>query len=291
MIIADTFGLDKRDRTEELYTGELTYNALKGRLLDLEPFGASLEDLTVLGALSMILAKKGDQRGSSIPQLGMAPLIVLMPWDMQLVDMASHRGAQTIPAIYFPPLILTAAKDTISIMTREYSLPKLAYGLKVSHHSGLRTLTDLPQDLEPAISGQIMDLHYNKHHQTYITNLNNALKTNAQASSDGNLVRHLELQQAIKFNAGGHVNHTLFWENLTPPSSSKEADAPDLQKAIQQRFKDFKADFEAVALGLQGSGWVWLVKDGSSGILDIITSKDQDIVPNGKIPIIGLDMW
>lgn len=136
-----------------------------------------------------------------------------------------------------------------------------------------------------------MDLHYNKHHQTYITNLNNALKTNAQASTDGNLVKHLELQQAIKFNAGGHVNHTLFWENLTPPSSSKEADAPNLHKAIQQRFKDFKADFEAVALGLQGSGWVWLVKDSSSGILDLITSKDQDIVPNGKVPIIGLDMW
>lgn len=154
--------------------------------------------------------------------------------------------------------------------------------------------TDNHQDLEPAISGQIMDLHYNKHHQTYITNLNNALKQQAEATSSSNLVQHLVLQQAIKFNAGGHVNHTLFWESMTPPLSAKAGPEGKLADAITARWDsldNFKSAFEAVALGLQGSGWTWLVKDAESGNLELITSKDQDVVPAGKIPVLGLDMW
>lgn len=154
--------------------------------------------------------------------------------------------------------------------------------------------TNIVQDLEPAISGQIMDLHYNKHHQTYVTNLNNALKQSIEATGSGNLVRHLELQQAIKFNAGGHVNHTIFWENLTPPSNTSGQPQGAFSDAINKRWNDldsFKAAFETVALGLQGSGWTWLVKDSDSGALEIITSKDQDVVPAKKTPIIGLDMW
>lgn len=139
-----------------------------------------------------------------------------------------------------------------------------------------------------------MDLHYNRHHQTYITNLNNALKQSVEATASGNLVKHLELQQAIKFNAGGHVNHTLFWENLTPPQKARGKPNGVLAKAINERWRDldsFKAAFESIALGLQGSGWTWLVKDSDSSALEIITSKDQDVVPTNKIPIIGLDMW
>jgi len=144
-----------------------------------------------------------------------------------------------------------------------------------------------------------MDLHYNRHHQTYITNLNNALATHSEALSTSNLVKQLELQPAIKFNAGGHVNHTLFWENLSPKStgdSDLASAAPKLHQDIVHRWSSvdtFKSTLEATALAIQGSGWVWLVKssakDGSP--LEITTSKDQDLPAAGKLAILGIDMW
>lgn len=143
-----------------------------------------------------------------------------------------------------------------------------------------------------------MDLHYNRHHQAYITNLNNALSTQAEALSGSNLLKQLELQSVIRFNAGGHVNHTLFWEGLSPKSSGDSniaTTAPQLDQAITQRwksFENFKAAFEAAALAIQGSGWVWLVKDKDSNAIEITTSKDQEIPPPpGKLVLIGVDMW
>lgn len=143
-----------------------------------------------------------------------------------------------------------------------------------------------------------MDLHYNKHHQTYITNLNNALTAQAEAFSGSNLLKQLELQAIIRFNAGGHVNHTLFWENLSPCSSGNSDianAAPQLDQAITQRWKtfdQFKVAFETAALAIQGSGWVWLVKDKDSNAIDITTSKDQELPPPpGKLVLIGVDMW
>ncbi|RVX70213.1 hypothetical protein B0A52_05546 [Exophiala mesophila] len=143
-----------------------------------------------------------------------------------------------------------------------------------------------------------MDLHYNKHHQTYITNLNNALTAQGEAFSGSNLLKQLELQAIIRFNAGGHVNHTLFWENLSPHSSGNSditKAAPQLYQAITQRWKtldQFKTAFESAALAIQGSGWVWLVKDKDSNAIDITTSKDQELPPPpGKLVLIGVDMW
>lgn len=143
-----------------------------------------------------------------------------------------------------------------------------------------------------------MDLHYNRHHQAYITNLNNALSNQAEAFSGSNLLKQLELQSAIRFNAGGHVNHTLFWEGLSPKSTGNSNianSAPQLNQAINQRwksFENFKEAFEATALAIQGSGWVWLVKDKDSNAIEITTSKDQEIPPPpGKLVLIGVDMW
>ncbi len=142
-----------------------------------------------------------------------------------------------------------------------------------------------------------MELHFHKHHRTYVTNLNVALKSQSETVSAGNLVAQVELQPAIKFNAGGHINHTLFWENLAPPKSSvnPRSDAPNLHAALSKRWGDFatfKAAFETAALAIQGSGWIWLVKSAdSSSNLDLVTTKDQDVVPKGKIPILGVDMW
>lgn len=154
-----------------------------------------------------------------------------------------------------------------------------------------------------------MELHYTRHHQTYITNLNNALTSHAEAVSTGNLIKQLDLQPLIKFNAGGHINHTLFWEGLTPPgtpaaASSKQTDvlasaAPTLHQAIVQQWgsvESFRSAWESAALGIQGSGWAWLVKVpsssiGTGSILEITTSKDQDLPASGRLAILGIDMW
>ena len=141
-----------------------------------------------------------------------------------------------------------------------------------------------------------MTLHHTKHHQAYVTNLNAALNAQAQSISSSNLVDQIHVQAAIRFNAGGHINHTLFWQNLTPAGrvESKLARHDKIAGSINLRwgsFDNFKAKFEAVLLGIQGSGWGWLVQDVESGVLELVTTKDQDIVPRGKKPLLGIDMW
>ena len=140
-----------------------------------------------------------------------------------------------------------------------------------------------------------MELHHTKHHQTYVTNLNAALKTYAAASSAGDIAGQIALQGSIKFHGGGHINHSLFWENLAPtgsPDADPHASAATLMAAIARTWgglDEFKGAFAKALLGLQGSGWGWLVRDGQA--LRIVTTKDQDPVVGGEVPIFGVDMW
>ena len=143
-----------------------------------------------------------------------------------------------------------------------------------------------------------MELHHGKLHQTYITNLNGLLKTQAEAVSTSDITSQVSVQQGIKFNAGGHINHSLFWQNLAPASSNeaKSSAAPELIKQIKATWGDedkFKEAFNAALLGIQGSGWGWLVKTdvGREQRLSIVTTKDQDpVVGKGETPIFGVDM-
>ncbi|CAM1502735.1 Fc.00g075110.m01.CDS01 [Cosmosporella sp. VM-42] len=160
-----------------------------------------------------------------------------------------------------------------------YSLPALPYAYDA---------------LEPSISAQIMELHHSKHHQAYVTNLNNALKSYSTATSSNDIAGQIALQGAIKFNGGGHINHSLFWENLTPASSAdaKPDSAPTLMAEIAKTWgnlEDFQGAMTKTLLGLQGSGWGWLVKDSQG--LRIVTTKDQDPVVGGEVPVFGIDMW
>ena len=137
-----------------------------------------------------------------------------------------------------------------------------------------------------------MELHHSKHHQAYVTNLNNALKSYGTSSND--IVNQIALQNAIKFNGGGHINHSLFWENLAPASSpdAKPESAPTLMAEVTKTWgglEGFQAAMTKTLLGLQGSGWGWLVKDSQG--LRIVTTKDQDPVVGGEVPIFGIDMW
>ncbi|KAF5844116.1 hypothetical protein GGP41_010163 [Bipolaris sorokiniana] len=166
----------------------------------------------------------------------------------------------------------------------QYTLPPLPYAYDA---------------LEPHISAQIMELHHSKHHQTYITNLNGLLRTQAEAVSTLDITSQVSIQQGIKFNAGGHINHSLFWQNLAPASSNeaKSSAAPQLIKQIKATWGDedrFKEAFNTALLGIQGSGWGWLVKTevGKEQRLSIVTTKDQDpVVGKGETPIFGVDMW
>lgn len=139
-----------------------------------------------------------------------------------------------------------------------------------------------------------MELHHSKHHQTYITNLNNLLTTLCTAS----IPTQISLQSAFRFHAGGHINHSLFWRNLAPPNSPEVSfsAAPKLSAAIKKTWgseESFRKEFNKQLLGIQGSGWGWLVKyENEGGRLGIVTTKDQDpVVGGGEVPILGVDMW
>ena len=121
-------------------------------------------------------------------------------------------------------------------------------------------LPDLPYDvgaLEPAVSAAIMELHHGKHHRAYVTNLNAAVEKEMDLRAKGDTVGVISMQQAIKFNGGGHVNHAIFWTNLCPtkdfaPPSGNVASMID---ARYGSLEAFKTEFNAKAAGVQGSGW------------------------------------
>ena len=136
---------------------------------------------------------------------------------------------------------------------------------------GAHTLPDLSYDyaaLEPNISAETMEIHHSKHHQTYVTNLNATLEKVDAAAASGDVSSLISLQGALKFNGGGHLNHTLFWENLCPKSSSNLPSSGVLKDAIDARFGDvenMKKEVTAMTVGVQGSGWGWLGYNAKTG--------------------------
>lgn len=168
---------------------------------------------------------------------------------------------------------------------------------------GLQTfsLPDLPYDygaLEPAISGEIMQLHHQKHHQAYITNYNKALEQLHEAISKGDTASAVRLQSAIKFNGGGHINHSIFWKNLAPVrEGGGETPKGALGWAIDMHFGSFESLVQKVnaeGAALQGSGWVWLGLDKELKKLVVETTANQDpLVTKGSnlVPLLGIDVW
>ncbi len=160
-------------------------------------------------------------------------------------------------------------------------------------------LPDLPYDfnaLEPVISAEIMQLHYSKHHNAYVTNLNAALEKYRDAESKGDIAAMIGLQQVIKFNGGGHVNHSIFWTNLAPPGTGGgEVPQGDLAEAIQINFGSVEQLIEklsAQAVAIQGSGWSWLGFNSSTNRLAIAACANQDpLSTQGLVPLLGIDVW
>ena len=162
-----------------------------------------------------------------------------------------------------------------------FTVPKLSY----DYH-----------ELEPHISAEIMQLHHDKHHQAYVDKLNKALEGHDELAdlSIEDLLRSLstvpeEIRKAVRNNGGGHYNHSLFWQVLSPRGGGEPAGT--LATALSEKygsFQQFVEQFNAAALGLFGSGWVWLTPD-----LEIVASPNQDcpLMDGTAEPLMGLDVW
>jgi superoxide dismutase, Fe-Mn family len=158
----------------------------------------------------------------------------------------------------------------------------------------------LPYDyaaLEPHIDEQTMRLHHDKHHQAYVDKANGALDgTEHEGKPIEEVVANLDalpddIRGVVRNNGGGHLNHSLFWESMSPDGGGEPSG--DLASAIDDAFgsfDSFKEQFEAAGVGQFGSGWAWLVVDG--GALKVTSSANQDNpVTNGQTPLLGNDVW
>jgi len=158
------------------------------------------------------------------------------------------------------------------------------------------TLPDLPYDykaLEPIICAEIMELHHKKHHQTYITNFNAAEEQLADALQKNDTNKIVGLQNALRFNGGGHLNHDIFWKNLTPKTTNL---SPELKQSVEQSYGDFetfKKTLITTTTAVQGSGWGWLGYNKTTKSLQITTCANQDPLQatTGLIPLLGIDVW
>lgn len=165
-----------------------------------------------------------------------------------------------------------------------YQLPELPYAYDA---------------LEPYIDVETMHLHHDKHHNTYVTNLNAAVekypelfnKTVEELVTDLASVPE-DIRTAVRNNGGGHVNHTMFWEIMGPNAGGEPTG--DLKKAIDETFGSFdkfKEEFAKAATTRFGSGWAWLVV-GKDGKLSIVSTANQDSpLSDGLTPVLGLDVW
>lgn len=161
------------------------------------------------------------------------------------------------------------------------------------------TLPDLPYGydaLEPHIDAKTMEIHHTKHHQTYIDKLNAALEGTEWADKPlEEILQNLDKlpadkKTAVQNNGGGHYNHSLFWEWMSPSSGKPSGQLSEKIDKAFGSFDEFKKQFADGGVGRFGSGWVWLIPDGDS--LKIVSTPNQDSpIMEGIRPILGLDVW
>ncbi|HVS16599.1 MAG TPA: superoxide dismutase [Thermoanaerobaculia bacterium] len=165
----------------------------------------------------------------------------------------------------------------------------------------MHQVPDLPyafDALEPHIDARTMEIHHDKHHAAYVAKLNEALEGHADlaAKSVEELLRSIQsvpeaIRGAVRNHGGGHANHSLFWQIMSPHGGGEPSGAlADAIASAFGSFDDFKSKLKAAAAGQFGSGWGWLVK-GDSG-LEILARPNQDSpLMEGKTPILGVDVW
>jgi Fe-Mn family superoxide dismutase len=154
-----------------------------------------------------------------------------------------------------------------------------------------------PDALEPHIDEQTMNIHHDKHHQAYVDKVNAALEgTDLADKPIEDVLKDLDAvpddkRKAVRNNGGGHYNHSLFWQWMSPDGGGEPEG--DLAEAINTKFgsfEDFKAKFKETGVNQFGSGWSWLVLDG--GELAVVGTPNQDNpISEGKTPLLGVDVW
>ncbi len=163
----------------------------------------------------------------------------------------------------------------------EYKLPKLPYDLN---------------ELEPAISEEILQIHYLKHHAGYVNNLNDAVKKLRDAEARGDLAQQIVINGSIKFNGGGHINHSLYWENLAPTDKGggvlRDGALKDLICKAFGSLEQFIEVMTTLCAGIQGSGWGWLGYCTKRKQLIPLTTETHDLlITKGLMPILCIDVW
>ena len=164
-----------------------------------------------------------------------------------------------------------------------FTLPSLPYGFNA---------------LEPHIDAKTMEIHHGKHHNAYVTNLNKAIEgTDAEKMSIEDICKNISKHPAaVRNNGGGHFNHSLFWTIMGPNAGGEPGGAlGDAIKSAFGSFDEFKAKFSAAGAGRFGSGWAWLIVDGSKN-LQVTSTPNQDnplmdVAEVQGAPILGLDVW
>ncbi len=148
--------------------------------------------------------------------------------------------------------------------------------------------------LEPYICGEIMELHHSKHHATYVAGANTALEKLEEARAKADFANINKFAKDLAFNLGGHINHSVFWKNMSPDGGGRP-EGNELAAAIDEyfgSFDGFKAQFNETAKGVQGSGWGMLVWDTLGQRMNTMQLFDQQgNLPSGQIPLLQLDMW
>lgn len=140
-------------------------------------------------------------------------------------------------------------------------------------------------------------IHHSKHHQAYVTNGNLAMEKLAEAQQKGDVSTVIATQQAIKFNAGGHINHSIFWKNLAPPSKGGgemvDGELHNMIKAQYGNIDSMQTAMNAACVAVQGSGWGWLGYDKVNKRLAIAACANQDPLQatTGLVPLLGIDVW
>jgi Fe-Mn family superoxide dismutase len=162
-----------------------------------------------------------------------------------------------------------------------FELPKLAYSYDA---------------LEPTIDAKTMEIHHSKHHQAYVDNLNNAIAgTDLEEKSLEEIQKTGTDKPAVRNNGGGHFNHSLFWELLTPGGSKEPVGNVKAEIEKIGGFEKFKEDFSNAAKTRFGSGWAWLVKNSDGSVVVSSTpNQDNPLMPVADVkgtPILGLDVW
>lgn len=167
---------------------------------------------------------------------------------------------------------------------KKHELPRLSYSYNA---------------LEPFIDTKTMEIHHTKHHQTYVDKLNMALEKHPELFDKDlkELIKNINLipediRTAVKNHGGGHLNHSLYWQIMTPNEKERKFEgkiADEIKKSFGS-FEEFKKKLTEAALNLFGSGWAWLVIN--NGNLEVITTPNQDSpLMQNKIPLLGIDVW